>query len=151
MEPSSQIPISYAGNFRHAIDEKNRLTIPARWRRSEAEEFIILPDPRGQFLLVMAPDEFLRMTVALENNVSISPDQRRVALRHLHARAQHGGADKQGRMVLPEEACKQLGLKGEVALVGGRGRFEIWNAQKWKRSEESDTATYQAVASMIGL
>jgi DNA-binding transcriptional regulator/RsmH inhibitor MraZ len=36
--------------------------------------------------------------------------------------------------VLPEEICKQLGLKGEVALVGGRGRFEIWNLEKWKRA-----------------
>ena len=151
MEPNSQPQTFYAGSFRHSIDEKNRLTIPSRWRRGEAEEFILLPDPRGQFLLIMSPEEFLRMTVNLENNETITPDQRRVALRHLHAQAQHGGADKQGRLVLTEDACKQLGLKGEVALVGGRGRFEIWNAQKWTRSQEAETATYQHVANMIGL
>ena len=33
----------YAGEFRHAIDEKNRITIPSRWRRKNAEEFILLP------------------------------------------------------------------------------------------------------------
>jgi MraZ protein len=141
----------YAGNYRHSIDEKNRLTIPSRWRRGAAEEFITLPDPRGQFLLVMPPMEFTRMTTAVEQNASVPADQRRVALRHLHAQAQHGGADKQGRLVLPEEQCRQLGLKGEVALVGGHGRFEIWNVDKWKRAEETDAATYQHVASMIGL
>ena len=144
-------PTIYAGNYRHSIDEKNRLTIPSRWRRGEAEEFIMLPDPRAQFLLVMLPEEFTRMTAALEGNTSISADQRRIALRHLHAQAQHGGADKQGRLVLPEDQCRQLGLKGEVQLVGGRGRFEIWNVEKWKRSEEAEAATYQHVATMIGL
>ena len=32
----------YAGEFRHSIDEKNRITIPSRWRRDGAEEFVIL-------------------------------------------------------------------------------------------------------------
>ena len=57
----------------------------------------------------------------------VAARERRVFLRQLHSRAQHGLADKQGRLVLPEELCRKIGLKGEVALVGGRGRFEIWN------------------------
>ena len=54
----------YAGEFRHAIDEKNRITIPSRWRREEGEEFIILPEPNHQFLLVMSQEEFARMSAA---------------------------------------------------------------------------------------
>ena len=60
-------------------------------------------------------------------------------------------ADKQGRLVLPEELCRKIGLKGEVALVGGRGRFEIWNVARRKRAHEEETATYQHVANVIGL
>ena len=151
MDNNSQPPPFYAGEFRHAIDEKNRLTIPARWRRTDGEEFIVLPEPQNQFLLVMSPEAFTRMILEVENNAAISPPDRRIFLRHLHARAQHCAADKQGRLVLMEEACRQLALKGEVALVGGRGRFEIWNLQKWKRSQEEGTPTYQHVANMIGL
>jgi MraZ protein len=151
MESDSQLQSFYAGNFRHALDDKNRLTIPSRWRRGEAEEFIILPEPQNQFLLVMSPEAFARMNIEVENNPEVAPRDRRVFLRHLHARAQHGAADKQGRLVLPEELCRQLGLKGEVALVGGRGRFEIWNLQKWKRAHEEETATYQHVANVVGL
>jgi hypothetical protein len=46
----------YAGEFRHSIDEKNRITVPSRWRRDKAEEFILLPEATDQFLLVMSPD-----------------------------------------------------------------------------------------------
>src|SRR6266576_7173755 len=141
----------YAGEFRHAIDDKNRITIPSRWRRDEAEEFILLPEASHQFLLVMSPEEFARMSSAAESNANVSARDRRVFLRQLHSRAQHGAADRQGRLVLPEELCKKVGLKGEVALVGGRGRFEIWNLQRWKRAHEEETPTYQHVANVIGL
>src|ERR1700681_3202574 len=141
----------YAGEFRHFIDEKNRITIPARWQRGDAEEFIILPEAAHQFLLVMSPEEFSRMSASAESDPHVSSRHRRIFFRQLHARAQHGAADKQGRLVLPEDLCKNVGLKGEVVLVGHRGRFEIWNLQKRKRAHEEETPTYQRVADVIGL
>ena len=141
----------FAGEFRHSIDEKNRITIPSRWRRDKAEEFILLPEATHQFLLVMSPQEFARMGSAAETNQAVSARDRRIFLRHLHSRAQHAGADRQGRLVLPEELCRRIGLKDEVALVGNRGRFEIWNLQRWKRVHEEETATFQHVANIIGL
>ena len=141
----------YAGEFRHFIDEKNRVTIPARWRRGSAEEFIILPEATHHFLLVMSPEEFSRMSAAAESDASVSARDRRVFFRQLHARAQHATADKQGRLVLPVDLCQKVGLKGEVVLVGGRGRFEIWNLQKRKKADAEETPTYQHVANVIGL
>ena len=48
-------------------------------------------------------------------------------------------------------SCKKLNLKGEVALVGGRGRFEIWNLARWKQANTDETSTYQHVADVLGL
>jgi|ERR1051326_3643762 len=141
----------YAGEFRHFIDDKNRITIPSRWRHDGPEEFIILPEAKSEFLLVMPPEEFSRMSAAAESDPNVSARDRRIFFRQLHSRAQHGIADKQGRLVLPEDLCKKVGLKGEVALVGGRGRFEIWNLQRWEKAHEEETATYQHVANVIGL
>jgi MraZ protein len=151
MDTLTSSEIFYAGEFRHSIDDKNRITIPSRWRRDRSQEFILLPEATHQFLLVMAPEEFARMSAAAESDPNVSARDRRVFLRQLHSRSQHGAADRQGRLVLPEELCKKVGLKGEVALVGGRGRFEIWNLQRWKRAHEEETPTYQHVANVIGL
>jgi transcriptional regulator MraZ len=145
------LPPFYAGEFRHAIDEKNRITIPSRWRRNGPEEFIILPEANHQYLLVMPPEEFSRMSAAAESNPQIPARDRRIFFRQLHSRAQHGVSDRQGRLVLPEELCKKLNLKGEVALVGGRGRFEVWNLARWKQANSEETPTYQHVANVIGL
>jgi len=143
--------IFYAGQFRHSIDDKNRITIPARWRRDKSQEFILLPEANHQFLLVMSPEEFARMSAVAESDPNVSSRDRRVFLRQLHSRSQHGAADRQGRLVLPEDLCQKVELKGEVALVGGRGRFEIWNLQRWKRAHEEETPTYRHVANVIGL
>ena len=151
MDADSPAERFYAGEFRHSIDHKNRITIPSRWRRDRPEEFILLPEATHQFLLVMPPEEFSRMSAAAESDPNVSARDRRVFFRQLHSRAQHGVADRQGRLVLPEELCKKVGLKGEVALVGGRGRFEIWNLPRWKRAHEEETPTYQHVAGVIGL
>ncbi len=151
MDTLASSEIFYAGEFCHSIDDKNRITIPARWRRGTSQEFILLPEANHQFLLVMSPEEFVRMSAAAESDPNVSARDRRVFLRQLHSRSQHGAPDRQGRLVLPEELCKKVGLKGEVALVGGRGRFEIWNLQRWKRAHEEETPTYQHVANVIGL
>jgi len=148
---STPPPSFYAGEFRHAIDEKNRITIPSRWRRDGTEEFIILPEAAHQFLMVMSPEEFSRMTAAAETNTAVSARDRRIFFRQLHARAEHGVSDRQGRLVLPEDLCKKLNLKGEVALVGGRGRFEIWNLARWKQANTNETSTYQQVDDDLGL
>jgi MraZ protein len=150
-KPPPPTPPFYAGEFLHAVDQKNRITIPARWRRDRAEEFIILPEANHQFLMVMAPEEFSRMSAAAEATSQISARDRRVFFRQLHARAEHGVSDRQGRLVLPEDLCKKLSLKGEVALVGGRGRFEVWNLARWKQANTEETTTYQHVANVLGL
>src|SRR5438445_11985141 len=147
MDPDSQPERLYAGEFRHSIDNKNRITIPSRLRRGRAEYFILLPEATHQFLIVMSPTEFAKTSSATEANQTVSARDRRIFLRQLHSRAQHAGADRQGRLVLPEELCRKLGLKGEVALVGGQGRFEIWNLQRWKRAHAEQMTSYKNCAS----
>ena len=151
MRTDSPTQTFFAGEFRHGVDDKNRITIPSRWRRDDGEDFIILPEAQEEFLLVMSHEEFARVIAEADSNTSVPPRERRVFLRHLHARAQHASSDKQGRLVLPEDLCRLLNLKGEVTLVGGRGRFEIWNSAKWKQAHKEEKATYQRVADVIGL
>lgn len=151
MEPVSQPQPNFEGEFFRPLDEKHRLTVPSPWRDEEPTAFTLVPEPSGQFLLVMPPAEFARFCAEAAVNPNVNASQRRIFLRHFHANALRGLADKQGRLVLPEETCRLLDLDGEVALVGGLGRFEVWNAEKWRRSKAENTSTYQEVGTLIGL
>jgi MraZ protein len=149
---SSQIgqPI-YAGEFRHAMDAKNRVTIPSRWRRGDLDEFFAIPNLKGGFLMVMPPAEFKRLLDKVEHDAGLKPEERAKFMRQFSSRAQHLIGDKQGRIVLPDEQCKQLNLHGEVVLVGNYTRFEIWDPEKWQKSTEEDAPTFNYLMERIGI
>jgi MraZ protein len=150
MEPRSVQPI-FAGEFRHTMDAKNRVTIPSRWRQGDMDEFFAIPNVDGGFLMVMPPTEFKRLADKVEQNQTISTVERRKFIRQFSSRAQHVTSDKQGRMVLPDDQCKLLGLRGEVVLVGGYSRFEIWNPATWTKVAEEDDSTFTYLLERVGI
>ncbi len=149
-QADTNLPI-YAGEFRHAVDSKNRVTIPSRWRSAEGEEYFAVPDPGGNFLMVLPPGEFDRVKSVVEANASISPADRRKFIRRFYALAQLVGVDKQGRILLPEDHCQRLGLQGEVVLIGSHSRMEIWNSQRWAAAVAEEDEVFRRVAGEVGL
>ena len=148
--PQTVQPI-FAGEFRHAMDAKNRVTIPSRWRTSDVDEFFAIPNLDVGFLMVIPPSEFRRVAEKVENDESLGRAERRRFIRQFSAKAQHLTSDKQGRMVLPEEQCKLLKLQREVVLVGNYTRFEIWNPDNWRKTTESDAPGFGHVLERAGI
>src|SRR5439155_24714079 len=89
----------YAGEFRHSLDEKNRVTIPSRWRRDQGEEFILLPQANQQLLLVISPEHFARMSSPVETDERVSARDLLVYLRQVHSCGQHAISERQERLV----------------------------------------------------
>jgi len=150
MSKTTQKPISYAGTFERSMDAKNRVTIPAAWLNGGPDEFHAIPHPSGDFLMVMPPDEFDSIETSIKQS-GIPSDMQRKAIRQFYSQARAVGADSNGRVLLPEEQCGALKLEDDVVLVGGRSRFEIWNAKCWAAVSAAESDSYRKVAEMIGL
>ncbi|MGA8659029.1 MAG: hypothetical protein WB586_23105 [Chthoniobacterales bacterium] len=148
--PETFQPI-FAGEFRHAMDAKNRVTIPSRWRRGEVDEFFAIPDLDGGFLMLMPPEVIRQVAEKVEQDARLTPPERRKFIRQFYSRAQHLMSDKQGRIVVPEEHCNQLKLRGEVVLVGNHTRFEVWNPDRWKKAFEEDSPTFKHILGVVGI
>ena len=150
MTKTTQRPISYAGTFERSMDAKNRVTIPATWLNGGPDEFHAIPHPSGDFLMVMPPEEFDSIETSIKQS-GIPSDMQRKAIRQFYSQARAVNADSNGRVLLADEQCDDLKLKGDVVLVGGRSRFEIWNAKRWAAVSAAETESYRKVAEMIGL
>ena len=148
--PQTDQPI-FTGEFRHAMDAKNRVTIPSRWRRDDSDEFFAIPNQQGGFLMVMPPSEFRRQVERVEKDESLQPADRRRFIRQFSSRAQHITGDKQGRIVLPDEQCKQLSLQSDVVLVGAYSRFEIWTPALWQETVNEDASAFKYVLNRVGI
>jgi MraZ protein len=151
MESPQSAQPKFAGEFRHAMDAKNRVTIPSRWRRGEVEEFFAIPNLKGGFLMVMPPAEFTRQAEKVEHDQSLKPEERARFLRQFSSKAQHVTGDKQGRIVLPDEQCRLLNLRGEVVLVGNFFRFEIWDPRRWQKADEEEGPTFSDLLDRLGI
>jgi MraZ protein len=150
MSKPSPKPISYAGTFSRSLDAKNRVTVPASWLNDGPDEFHAIPSTAGDCIMLMPPAEFDSWEDRIKQS-GLPADIQRKAIRQFYGRARAVSADAQGRLLLPEDQCEALKLKGEIVLVGGRSRFEIWNAKRWAAVSSEETSAYHQVAEMIGL
>jgi MraZ protein len=151
MDSSEVAQPIYAGEFRHAMDAKKRVTIPSRWRRADLDEFFAIPNLKEGFLMVMPPAEFKRLADKVEHDRTLKPEERAKFMRQFSSRAQHVVGDKQGRIVLPDEQSRVLNLHDEVVLVGNYTRFEIWDPEKWQKSTEQDAPAFNYLMERIGI
>jgi MraZ protein len=150
MSKPTSSTISYAGTFERSMDAKNRVTIPASWLNGGPDDFHAIPHPSGDFLMVMPPEEFDSIEASIKLSGEPATEQRK-AIRHFYSQARAVGADSNGRILLPEEQCDSLMLKGDIVLVGGRSRFEIWNAKRWAAVSAAESESYLKIAEKIGL
>jgi DNA-binding transcriptional regulator/RsmH inhibitor MraZ len=59
--------------------------------------------------------------------------------------------DNQGRLLVPEEFCQSLNLRGDIVLVGALKVFEMWNGDVWNATKRTDAAVFDHVSDLIGL
>jgi len=141
-------PPIFMGEFCHAIDGKNRITIPAAWRFEEETELFVIPNSGMPCLTVMSRMELNRVRAKAE---TLAGPQRIALLRRIGALGRQVTLDKAGRFSLPDDFCKQLKLSGEVKLSGAIETFEIWNTDAWNASHAATKAVADAVLPDFGL
>ena len=141
--PSNQTsePIYYNSLYRHGVDEKRRVQIPAKWRPAQPEVLTLVLWPKGTMpeacLLVLPPKEW----EALVQKLKLMPfaDPKAEALRRLLGKkSDRVTLDKGGRICLPEAMAKAAAIDEEAILVGLLDRFEIWNPERYETASAVD-------------
>ena len=142
------LPPLFMGEFRHAIDGKGRITIPADWRFAEEAEFFLIPSSSSPCLKVMPRQEIERI---LAEAVGLPGPQRVEVMRTLGSGARQCKLDKAGRLVVPPEFCRHLNISGEVTLAGAIETFEIWNAKAWENAKSRSATVATSHLAQFGL
>ena len=147
MDASQTIaPIYYNALYRHGVDEKRRVQIPAKWRPAEPEvEFTLVLWPKakeGACVRVLPPKQM----AALMRDIDAMPnsDPNKVVLkRFIGSKSVQAPLDKAGRICLPEEMANAASIKETAVLVGLLDRFEIWSPERYESVQNSDAVMAQ--------
>ena len=151
MNPMPNSAPIFSSEFRHALDPKNRVTVPSRWRCTDADEFYLMVDRSGTFLRAMPPAQFRAVGEKVEARSDISAKKKQDFLDLFYSQALLVLVDKQGRLLVPEALGKAVGLSGEVLLAGVRDTFQIWNPEAWVATKQTKTSNFHEVADELGL
>ncbi|MDO3409204.1 division/cell wall cluster transcriptional repressor MraZ [Saccharibacillus sp. CPCC 101409] len=129
----------FMGEYRHNIDDKGRIIMPAKFRERLGASCIVT---RGldQCLFVYSEQEWGLLESKLKNLPLMKADARAFT-RFFFSGAAECEWDKQGRAGLPANLREYAKLDKECVIIGAGGRVEIWSREVWEpyysKSEES--------------
>lgn len=125
----------FLGRFAHTIDDKNRLTIPAKYRGDLASGVVITRGiDRCLYIYPLAEWERLAERV---RRLPLTNKDARSFVRLLFSAAEDCTPDKQGRVLIPTYLREYANLKGDVIVAGMDSHLEVWNPELW-RLEDSN-------------
>ncbi|MDD5141141.1 MAG: hypothetical protein PHY43_12880 [Verrucomicrobiales bacterium] len=140
-ETQTKEPTYYNSCYRHGVDEKRRVQVPAKWRpEKEGVELTMILWPKhqaGNCLRVLPPLEMAQMMADIDAMPNGDPNKV-VLKRFIGSESVQVSLDKAGRICLPDEMARAAGIKDEVMLVGLLDRFEIWNPTRYETVKATD-------------
>lgn len=137
----------FLGEYQHSLDEKGRVTIPAKFREGIGYKFVVTKGldnciflyPRDEWQLI---EKKLRSLPLTRSDV-------RSFVRFFFSGAAEMDLDKQGRSVLPLNLREYAGIERDVIIIGVGSRVEIWSADKWTNYSENAQSSYEEIAESL--
>ena len=138
-----------SGEYKHALDPKKRLFIPAKHREELGESFMVVRSIRGNCLKVYSMSEWDKY---IEPIIKMDRKDSEVILRTLHRNAAQVSPDAQGRIVLPTSLIEHANIKKSAFVVGCGTYAEIWAEEEYSIAiEEENFADMRATLESFGL
>lgn len=136
------------GEYKHSLDTKGRVAIPAKFREKLAGGAIIT---RGldDCLFVFANREWEALAQKLVA-LPLAQANSRAFVRLMLAGAMDVELDSQGRILIPDYLRKYAGLKKEAVIAGLYNRIEIWDAEKWQAYKGKTESASDEIAEKLG-
>ena len=120
----------FFGTFTPKLDDKGRLTLPAKFREELADGLMVVKG-QDRSLAVYPKAEFLvRAKKAAE--ASRTNPKARAFVRNLAASADEQALDSQGRISVSALHRNYAGLQKECVVIGNVDFIEIWDAESWE-------------------
>src|SRR5438094_8483211 len=113
------------GAYDHTLDDKNRLTLPARFREAFLDGVVVTRGLDGCLYAFRRADWDRLVDSRLSTLDPLSPAGRKLQ-RHFFSGASEAELDKQGRVMIPAQLIEHAKLGRDVVGAGVNDRREIW-------------------------
>ena len=120
----------FIGQYDHSIDDKSRLTLPARFRAALADGVVLSKGLDGS--VDVYPKDAWQTTIAVRiGGLDPLSSEARTLQRLFFGGAAEDTPDKQGRVLLPAHLIRYGSLVKDVTVIGTHDHLEIWDRSAW--------------------
>jgi len=136
------------GEYKHILDTKKRLAIPARFRRFFSQGAVIT---RGidNCLVLYSLKEWKNMADKL-GKLPASQTEARSFARVMLSGAMSVKFDRLGRILIPDYLKEYAFLNKKAVIIGLNNRLEVWSEEKWGIYKEQAEKKVGDLASKLG-
>jgi len=134
----------FLGEYSHTIDDKNRLSIPAKFRDELAKGLILTRGLDG-CLWLYTETEWQKIAEGV-SKLPITQKNARSFGRFILSGAMDLKLDKVGRVNVPKYLADYAGIKNKVVVTGMHTRLEIWAEDKWNSFKDEMEKNSEEVA-----
>ena len=130
----------FFGTFTPKMDDKGRLTLPAKFR-NELAEGLMVTKGQDHSLAIYPRNVFLERARKAAAASRTNPEAR-AFVRNLAASADEQSVDGHGRITISPDHRRYAGLSKECVVVGSVDFVEIWNAESWNQYQAEHEESY---------
>lgn len=121
----------FLGEYSHSLDNKGRLTIPAKFREQLAPGLVVTRNPLDRSLLVM-PEEKWREVADKISALPLADPRSALLRRAIFSAAEDYVPDKQGRILINPRLREYAQIQSEIVVAGVHTFVELWNPDLWR-------------------
>ncbi len=141
----------FLGEFSHTLDNKGRLTVPAKYRDQLAPGLVVTRSPVERCLLALPLDKWGEVAEKI-NALPLMDPSSAAFRRAFFSAAEDLRPDKSGRILISQRLRDYAGINDEAVIAGLHSFIEIWQPQKWNEqvlasmdSDVTDTDLFAAL------
>ena len=132
--------MSFTGEYINSLDQKNRLSVPVKYRKSlkpiNDKTFVIC---KGFDLnLLLYPVEEWRIVEEQLISLSSIKDAHRNFIRNIVRHANYVKYDSQGRIAIPDVLLQYSNIKKDVLVIGMLKKIELWDPNTLDKFESKN-------------
>ncbi len=138
------------GEYSHTIDGKNRLSLPAKFRKEMGATVVIAPGiDNCLFVFTQEGWKGFAERLSRADTSSVLQADNRNFNRLIIGRAVEVEVDAAGRMLVPEHLVQYANLKGKTSVIGVMNRVEIWDTTAWESYRTEYAKQTNAIAEKL--
>lgn len=138
----------FIGEFRHNLDNKGRLAIPAKFRKDLVSEAVVTKGLDD--CLFLYPKKDWEVLAQKLTTLPISQANSRAFSRLMLSGAVEADLDVQGRILIPDYLRQYANLGKRVVITGLYNRVEIWDEKTWLDYKAKTEKNSSEIAEKLG-